>query len=149
MCDTSAIISTSEGHTRKIAADFAGDIKSNALNVVLLKGDLGTGKTIFVKGFCEEYGVNESEVKSPTYTYMRKYNFSGGVIYHFDYYRLDHMTENFAEEINEIMEDEKAILLIEWPDRIKRALLPSKRAEIVFGMGKSENERIINISLSK
>lgn len=142
------VISKSEKDTKQIASKLAERIKSTNLKIISLKGDLGAGKTVFVKGFCEKYGVQEFRVKSPTYTYMRKYAFDEGNIYHFDYYRLNKAEANVLEELQEIIDDKSAILLIEWPDSVNTAL-PLDIIEVVFNMTEKLNERLITINLPK
>ena len=80
-------ISRSEAETIKIAEDFAKELKSG--DVIALMGDLGAGKTAFVKGVAAAFGA-EGSVSSPTFTVVNEYN--GDIdIYHFDAYRLENM----------------------------------------------------------
>lgn len=138
------IISKSVSDTKKAASELAEYMRNNNLRIVSLKGSLGAGKTVFVKGFCGECGVDEYTVKSPTYTYMRKYENEKGDIYHFDYYRLDEPDETVFEELSEIMASCGAKLLIEWPEKISR-VLPENKIEVIIDHGETENERIIKI----
>lgn len=144
----SKVISKSEGETKKAASEVADYVMKNNCGVVSIKGELGAGKTIFVKGFCEKLNVNESKVKSPTYTYLRRYDAGECAIYHFDYYRVNNPDESLFEELREIMDRKNSIILIEWPEKIGD-ILPVERAQISLKRGKKINERIININLPK
>ena len=77
-------MSYSVEETKEIAAKLAETIQNGA--IIALKGDLGAGKTIFVRGFCAELGVDPDEVNSPTFTIVNEYPNS---IYHIDAYRLE------------------------------------------------------------
>ena len=98
------IDSHSEKETIKFAKDFAKKFKGR---VVLLIGDMGTGKTHFTKGFAAGLGLEDFMIKSPTYTYIRKYEAVDFLLYHIDLYRLDGHDEMLEEEILELMEGEK------------------------------------------
>ena len=76
------MISKSERETMEFAREYAKTLSPG--DVVLLEGEMGAGKTVFVKGLAEGLGV-EDEITSPTYAYMNDY---GGVLYHYDCYRL-------------------------------------------------------------
>lgn len=118
-------LSSSEKETEAIAEEFASGLKSG--DVVCLYGDLGAGKTQFVKGFVRAFGLSGDEVNSPTFTIINEY--IGSVpIYHFDCYRLEH-----EEEALEIGAEEyfygNGVCIIEWPERIL-SVLPDSRKEI-------------------
>ena len=76
------MLSKSAEETMRIAQEYAETLRPG--DVVLLRGDLGAGKTVFVKGVARGLGIAE-EITSPTYAYMNDY---GGVLYHYDCYRL-------------------------------------------------------------
>ncbi len=116
--------------------------------VFALSGELGAGKTTFVKGFLKELGVKK-EALSPTFTLLKQYSLSGNwkgwTAYHFDLYRLK-STEDFLNEgFGEIFNEPKSIILIEWPERISD-ILPKKRIDVLFRhSGESAKIRIIEI----
>ena len=142
------IISFSEADTKKAAKEITENLisKKKGSKVVCLKGRLGAGKTVFVKGFSENFGIDPCLVKSPTYTYLRKYEAKGIRIYHFDYYRLDSSNELIENEILEIIDDENNIILIEWPEKIEH-ILPEDRIEITIEQeGNEKNTRKIKIN---
>lgn len=133
--------------TGEVAADFAkwlvlGENSENR-NVICLRGNLGAGKTTFTKAFAKALGIDSAIVKSPTYTYFRKYIEGDLTIYHFDYYRLEDLNERDIEEFLEIVEGEN-IVLIEWPDRME-ADLPDNRFEVEIEVI-DESKRKISIN---
>jgi tRNA threonylcarbamoyladenosine biosynthesis protein TsaE len=88
--------------------------------VILLEGDLGTGKTTLTKYFVNHVSP-ESRVDSPTFNIVNSYNTKNGVIHHFDLYRLENVAE--IEDIGfwDYLDDGIAIL-IEWPDKMANLL---------------------------
>lgn len=134
--------SESEAQTQKIAFEFAAILKPG--DVVALYGNLGSGKTFFVKSICEFFHV-EAPVTSPTYVIEHEYepektDFS---IKHFDLYRLK--DEKSAREIgiDDCLWDPGTICLIEWPERIE-SLLRNNFYRIDL-TALQENHREINI----
>ena len=99
----------------KIAAALAGFVRKG--DVILLEGDLGSGKTEFTRIFLRHLTRNaELAVPSPTFTLVQQYDTQRGEVWHFDLYRLENPLE--VEEIgwNEALT--RGISLIEWPDRL-------------------------------
>ncbi|MDP8314130.1 MAG: tRNA (adenosine(37)-N6)-threonylcarbamoyltransferase complex ATPase subunit type 1 TsaE [Candidatus Celaenobacter antarcticus] len=121
---SSEFISTSENETSRIAKDFADLLKIG--DVVALKGELGSGKTFFVKKIAEELGF-DGYVSSPTFTILNIYEAST-YLYHFDFYRLKNV-----EEIEKIgfcdLLMEEGIFFIEWPEKAE-GLLPEEYFEV-------------------
>ena len=85
--------SYSEDETKKFAKDFAS--KLNKSDVLVLSGDLGSGKTKFTEGILSYYNL-EDEISSPTFTIVNEYNKNDVNIYHFDVYRLEDSSEFYA-----------------------------------------------------
>jgi len=138
-------ITKTADETLALAGEFARELNVKKSAIICLKGNLGTGKTTFVKGLCGFFGVKESTVKSPTYTYYRLYKGTGPDIFHFDYYRLVNFDDQAENELLEIIEKENTIVLIEWPEKVE-AVLPKGTFLVDFSYGEGENERIINFS---
>ena len=117
-----------EKETKELAKKVAENIISkdkNKATVLALKGDLGSGKTTFSKGFAEYFGVER--VTSPTFVIMKIYDIDKSgfkKLYHFDCYRLE--KEGLGEiKMDEIINDNKNIVLIEWPEKIKEDIKDS------------------------
>ena len=113
-------ISKSEAETQTVAKTLAGNFKNGGL--VLLYGDLGSGKTAFTKGFASYFSINKFQIKSPTYTYIRKYELGRQNFYHIDLYRLEIIDELLWREIAELIENKENIIVIEWADKIDSKL---------------------------
>ena len=122
--------SNSPKETQKIASDLAKKIiKTKKGAVIALEGELGAGKTTFIQGFAKALGV-KSKVKSPTFVLMKKYKVSNQAnLYHLDCYRIGDYKELRIPELKEIFEMSHDIVLVEWAERIKKAL-PKKHIKI-------------------
>ncbi|RMZ58684.1 tRNA (adenosine(37)-N6)-threonylcarbamoyltransferase complex ATPase subunit type 1 TsaE [Chryseobacterium nematophagum] len=83
-------------------------------NILLLKGNLGAGKTTFTQFLMKSLGSND-EVNSPTYSIVNEYNTPKGKVYHFDLYRLKNIEEVFQIGIEEYL-DNSFLCIIEWPE---------------------------------
>lgn len=101
-----------------IAENIVPDLK--ALQIVLLYGEMGAGKTTFIKEMCKALGSTD-EINSPTYALVNEYNASDSKIFHFDLYRLNSLDELLDIGFEEYLEQD-AICLIEWP-QIAEALI--------------------------
>ena len=108
-------ISNSEQETYEIARDLASQIKENI--VICLNGEMGAGKTVFVRGFASYFNINDTS--SPTFTIVNEYKGDRDV-YHFDVYRLADEDEFYDIGGEEYFE--KGICIIEWGEIIKDAL---------------------------
>lgn len=134
-------ISKNELDTKGFAKKIASKLKQNA--IIVLTGELGSGKTKFVEGFLEYYRL-EDEISSPTFTIVNEYKNSNINIYHFDVYRLEDSSEFY--EIGGEEYFSSGICLIEWGEMIKDAL-PKNYIHIVFEKDDNdENIRFLNIS---
>jgi len=99
--------------------------------MILLSGGLGAGKTLFTKGvlFALEFDVDE--VTSPSFTLVNLYKTERRDVYHIDLWRLDENSDvAFAVGLNEILEDETAIVIIEWSERLKNFRFPEKTIRV-------------------
>lgn len=90
----------------------------------MLSGPLGAGKTLFVKGICGALGVDEEDVTSPSFTLVNPY--AGRLqLYHIDLYRLDEGAgAAHAVDLDDLLADEKAVIVIEWAERMGNYPLP-------------------------
>jgi tRNA threonylcarbamoyladenosine biosynthesis protein TsaE len=93
---------------------------AQAGEIYALVGDLGTGKTVFSKGFAEGLGVTET-VSSPTFTILQIYEDGRLPLYHFDVYRIEEPEEMEEVGLDEYLEGD-GVCLIEWPERIAEML---------------------------
>jgi len=111
-------VTVSEEETQAVARELSATFRAG--DVVLLSGDLGAGKTTFVRGLAEGLGIDPGEVSSPTFTLVHEYRGNGLTLYHADLYRLERAaTDDLGlEEIG--VKD--GVLAIEWPDRLTHEL---------------------------
>ena len=108
---------TSEAATRAVASRLASTLTPGS--VLLLHGDLGAGKTAFVRGLAEGLGLGEDEVSSPTFTLVHEYRGGRLPLHHVDLYRLP----DASTSLEDLGLDETAadgVLAIEWPERLTR-----------------------------
>lgn len=119
-------ISKSEQDTITFAESFAKNLKSG--DIIVLSGELGSGKTKFVQGVLKHFGL-ENEISSPTFTIVNEYNSDKMNIYHFDVYRLEDSDEFYAIGGEEYFSS--GICLIEWGEMIED-ILPKPYTKIIF-----------------
>lgn len=113
--------------------------------VFLLEGALGAGKTIFVKGVATALGVPADEVTSPSFTLVNRYDEGRLLLYHVDLYRLEEgRAAAHAVDLEELLADESAVLMIEWAGRLGPYRLPETTWRISIE-GDGDLPRRINI----
>lgn len=95
--------------------------------VICLDGELGSGKTVFVKGFAKALGLKET-ITSPTFSLVKEYPDGEMPLYHMDVYRLDDSNEEFG--LDDYL-NQDAVCIIEWPEMIE-SQLPEERLDIKF-----------------
>ena len=138
--ETYTFTSHSESETMDLAFNLAS--KLHIGDVVVLTGDLGSGKTKFVEGFLKYFNLDK-EISSPTFTIVNEYKNDDINIYHFDVYRLSDSDEFYAIGGEEYFST--GICLIEWGEIIKD-VLPENYIHITFEKDSSdENIRYIKI----
>lgn len=128
-------ISRSEEDTKKIASILASKLDSG--DILILSGDLGSGKTKFTEGFLSFWNL-ENEISSPTFTIVNEYNKDNINIYHLDVYRLDDIDEFYA--IGGVEYFSTGICIIEWGELIED-ILPKNYIKINFSRD-DKNESI-------
>ena len=110
-------ISNNENETKALGYKLASKLKKH--DIVILSGDLGSGKTKFTEGFLSFFGL-EDEISSPTFTIVNEYSKNDMNIYHFDVYRLDDIDEFYAIGGQEYFDN--GICIIEWGEIIEPIL---------------------------
>lgn len=114
--DTDEILTGSEDETLALGRRLAAILPDRT--VVALSGDLGTGKTVFSRGFARGMGIVEP-VTSPTFAIVQEYRRpESGWLYHLDMYRIQGEDDAIAFGIDEFLFAPGAITLVEWPERI-------------------------------
>ena len=133
-------VSKSEKDTTEFAKDLASKLKAG--DIVVLTGELGSGKTKFTEGFLEYFNLQD-EISSPTFTIVNEYNTKDVNIYHFDVYRLSDTDEFYAIGGEEYFE--KGICLIEWGEIIEDAL-PKEYIHITIDKDpNNDNYRLLHV----
>ncbi len=130
-------ISHSPEETVRAGFDYAA--KTQMRDVIGLTGDLGAGKTQFVKGFVAGMG-SPAEATSPTFTLIHEYSGGPLPVYHFDFYRIVSAEELVRLGFDEYVESD-GVCIIEWADRFRNLLPP--RTKWISLRVKSETEREI------
>lgn len=112
--------------------------------ILLLNGPLGAGKTIFVKGIAAALGIDPDEITSPTFTLVNPYNGRLPLI-HVDLYRLDEgASAAHAVDLDELISNEEAVIVIEWAERLRNYPLPDNAWRIGIS-GDGDDPRKISI----
>lgn len=127
-------VSKSEEQTMEIAENIETE-KFDGM-VICLDGELGSGKTAFVKGFAKALGIKDN-ITSPTFNIIKEYFDGDSALYHMDVYRLDGKEDIGIEDYF----NKSGIVIIEWSEMIKE-ILPEDRLEVNFKIV-DENTRII------
>ena len=106
---------------------------------LLLRGDLGAGKSLFARAFIRALPPrSDEEIPSPTFTLVQIYEKDLGPLFHFDLYRLEHPEEAYELGLEEALD--RGICLIEWPERLG-ALQPAEALTVAFAFGGSPTAR--------
>ena len=114
--------------------------------ILLLNGPLGAGKTVFVKGVAHALDVDEDDVSSPSFTLVNPYE-GRLLLYHIDLYRLDEgASAAHAVDLDELLSDEQAVIIVEWAERMGRYPLPPAAAWNISITGDGDAPRTISIN---
>ena len=125
----------SEAETTAVARRMAAQLSTG--DVVLLHGDLGAGKTAFVRGLAEGLGIPDEEVSSPTFTLIQEYRCGRLPLFHVDLYRLNDPREIEDLGLDEIGAD--GVLAIEWAEKLPRPIEGALEVRIAHADGDTRN----------
>jgi tRNA threonylcarbamoyladenosine biosynthesis protein TsaE len=117
-------VTRSEAETAAVASALAATLVAG--DVILLSGNLGAGKTAFVRGLAEGLGIDPEDVSSPTFTLIHEYRGGRLTLYHADLYRL----EKAATDDLGLEELHRGVLAVEWPDRLRHELPGARHISI-------------------
>jgi tRNA threonylcarbamoyladenosine biosynthesis protein TsaE len=143
LADVDKTITThSEDDTAAVGRGLAATLSAG--DVLLLYGDLGAGKTAFVRGLADGLGVLPDEVSSPTFTLIQEYRGGRLPLFHVDLYRIDDVREFDELGLDEIAED--GVLAIEWAERLPHPPPHSVRISIEHA---GDSERRVRVERLK
>ncbi len=134
---TAEIRTHSRAQTLVLAERFSSALKGG--EIVFLRGPIGAGKTVFVKGIAAALGLKSSPT-SASFSLMKEYKNKKHRLFHIDLFRLEE-GEVFNLGFEEMLEDDNAIILAEWPDPI-RQMLPADRLEMDFILKEGDEREI-------
>lgn len=135
--------SSSEADTAAVAQALGASVSAGT--VLLLSGDLGAGKTAFVRGLATGLGIQPADVSSPTFALMQEYRGGRLLLRHVDLYRLT------PAEVDDLGLDEltlgEVVTAIEWPDRLPFSFDPVVRVHIAHGQGDQRTITVQDLNL--
>ena len=138
-------VSHDEAETFALGARFGAGLAGG--EILLLDGPLGAGKTVFVKGLASALGVDADEVTSPSFTLVNRHDEGRLTLYHLDLYRLPAGARAaHAVDLDELLADERAVIVIEWAERLGQYPLGSTPAWRVLISGDGEELRRITVA---
>ena len=119
---TREVISHNQSETFDLGEDLGRELSGG--EIILLNGPLGAGKTMLVKGIASALGIDQEDVTSPSFTLVNPHP-GRLLLYHIDLYRLEEgATAAHAVDLDEILTDENAVVIIEWAERLGHYPLP-------------------------
>jgi tRNA threonylcarbamoyladenosine biosynthesis protein TsaE len=135
---------SSEETTKELAKEFSNYLKGG--EIIFLYGEMGVGKTTFVKYMINEFQIKKnlqtSEVTSPTFNLLNEYDVDDLSIKHYDLFRLKDKSE--LKNLNIFENNKNAITLIEWPQLINKDKL-NKTIDLIFNYENELNNRSVKI----
>ena len=138
-----SVISQNQEETFDLGVRIGSELSGG--EIILLDGVLGAGKTVLVKGIAHALGIDEEDVTSPSFTLVNPHP-GRLLLYHIDLYRLDEgASAAHSVDLDEILTDEKAVVVIEWAERLGHYPLPNNVMNISM-TGDGEAPRTISIS---
>ena len=137
-------VTRSADETIALGRELAAELSPPKL--VLLRGELGAGKTTLVKGIAEALvAARQQDVTSPTFTLVHEYRGPRVTIYHIDLYRIDTQRELDTLGIDDLLADESAVLLMEWGEKFSRFVQERDLEIAIERVGEMEDEEQRNI----
>ena len=138
---TGTFITQSAEETFELAYQIGEAINESA--VFLLQGDLGAGKTVFAKGIAAGLDIDPAEVNSPTFTLVNQHE-GRRRLYHLDLYRLEGSPDELLElGLEEMLGDQNAVVLIEWPERMGAQAIPNACRVAINDLGGDRRQIIL------
>lgn len=115
--------------------------------VYAFHGEMGAGKTTFIRALVEQLGVDPEEANSPSFSIINEYrsDTTAELIYHFDLYRLESVDEALEIGVEDYF-DSGALCLLEWPERIE-ALLPDDTVVVKITVDPADNSRLLTVDI--
>ena len=115
--------------------------------VYAFHGEMGAGKTTFIRALVEQLGVDPEEANSPSFSIINEYrsDTTAELIYHFDLYRLESVDEALEIGVEDYF-DSGALCLLEWPERIE-ALLPDDTVVVKITVDPADNSRLLTVNI--
>ena len=142
---TETVVSQNQNETFDLGVRLGAQLTCG--EIILLNGSLGAGKTLMVKGIASAVGLDPEEVTSPSFTLVNPHQ-GRLLLYHIDLYRLDAGAgAAHAVDLDEILTDEKAVVIIEWAERLGHYPLPDNIWQISIA-GDGDEPRRITLSRS-
>lgn len=115
--------------------------------VYAFHGEMGAGKTTFVRALAQQLGVDAEEANSPSFSIINEYrsDTTAELIYHFDLYRLESVEEALEIGVEDYF-DSGALCLLEWPERIE-PLLPDDTVVVKITVDPTDNSRLLTVNI--
>ena len=117
-----------------------------APRLVILRGDLGAGKTTLVRGIVRSLGAPEDDVTSPTFTLVHEYQGRKLKLYHLDLYRLESEAELLQLGMEEIEADPNALVVVEWGEKFP-SVVARAQGEVVISQGELPDDRLFFVRM--
>ena len=115
-------------------------IDSNTLNYFYFSGEIGSGKTSYIRILLRQIGINEN-IKSPSFNMVEHYATEEKTVYHVDLFRMGNPTAWQDGEIGSLFEEENTLIFLEWPEKAMGLPTPDARLEISLGEHQIENNK--------